>query len=398
MAVHALGFLPFTVIFLHCCMRILELNFELHAHMHHSTNNAHVFLYFLSSTFRRDHPAYPAVRAMVKDSDDHFAEITWLDSDGRINSNANRSADITIGDTEDNPVASMINVNDGAWHMITLSTLVNDSPGFALYVDGGLAGVLHQNLQLNNGSLAVPTGGDPALMEDDIILCARSDLSHAEDRFYDGALTNLMIFDAAVTADQVKTLYSAYNPEAYSQAVLDASGGAPSGTAVQGNSVNEESGGESGGSSGMDAGLIVGIVFGVIGGTAALVALAVFAASALRNRRAMRRFERFADTGQAWYGDGGGPGNGNGGPGMHEAAVAAAGGPLGPTDGTLTIQLSNGGSGKLKDGSRMSSMTTKSGELGASPRAQSGVEYARSPGSIASHSTMTDDVEIESGE
>ena len=106
--------------------------------------------------------------------------------------------------------------------MVTVSTHANDTPGFTLFVDGqqvgpatsGLAAADHDgqaqhsaryqsvvisvalstsdywaavqvaelspSTKLNNGSAAAVTGGDPARLADDIVLCARSDLD--EDR------------------------------------------------------------------------------------------------------------------------------------------------------------------------------------------------------------------------
>lgn len=42
-----------------------------------------------------DHPAYGTVRVMVKDSNDPSGErsLVYLDSDGRVNSDGNRTAD-----------------------------------------------------------------------------------------------------------------------------------------------------------------------------------------------------------------------------------------------------------------------------------------------------------------
>lgn len=38
--------------------------------------------------------------------------------------------------------AGSFNVSDGAWHMLTLTTLPDGSKGFRMYVDGALAGQL----------------------------------------------------------------------------------------------------------------------------------------------------------------------------------------------------------------------------------------------------------------
>ena len=45
----------------------------------------------------RDHPAYGVVRAIVRDDTDTANTLTFLDSDGAVNSNANRSSSGGIG-------------------------------------------------------------------------------------------------------------------------------------------------------------------------------------------------------------------------------------------------------------------------------------------------------------
>lgn len=69
-------------------------------------------------------------------------------------------------------------MNDGGWHMITVSTgpFPNDTAGFVMYLDGEEVGALRPGSQAANGSQIVPMGGDPAFMTDNIYLCARSDL------------------------------------------------------------------------------------------------------------------------------------------------------------------------------------------------------------------------------
>jgi hypothetical protein len=51
-------------------------------------------------------------------------------------------------------------------------------------------------------------GGDPADLDGNIILCGRSDRD--ADRFFNGSIAHLALFDSAVTQFEVATLYSAY--------------------------------------------------------------------------------------------------------------------------------------------------------------------------------------------
>lgn len=305
------------------------------------------------------HPAYGRVRAIVKDSTDPSAILTYVDSDGEINSNMNRSG-----------VAINPDVNDGNWHMITLSTLVDGGKGFSLFVDGALAVSLTPTSNATSpGGLPVEaTGGDPALMTSDIFLCARSDMSTLpeNDRFYDGSIANLMLFDIPLSESDVSMLYKTYNPSIYespadSTLVTSAEQGNPAalaakdaGALAQGGSVDTS------GSGGMSGGLIAGIVLASLGGATVVAVLGVMAASALRRRRSAGRFQRYQDD----------PFGGE--------AHLSGGAVVSPyaSDGTLNIQLSSGGSEKFKTVDRQLSTTA---------------------GSVASRSTMTDDVDIDPG-
>ncbi len=51
-------------------------------------------------------------------------------------------------------------------------------------------------------------GGDPADLDGNIILCGRTDRD--ADRFFNGSIAHLALFDSAVTQFEVATLYSAY--------------------------------------------------------------------------------------------------------------------------------------------------------------------------------------------
>lgn len=304
------------------------------------------------------HPAYGRVRAIVKDSTDPSAVLTYVDSDGEINSNLNRSG-----------VAMNPDVNDGNWHMITLTTLIGGGKGFSLFVDGSLAVSLTpaSNVSSPGGSTVEATGGNPALMTSDIFLCARSDMSTApeNDRFYDGAIANLMLFDVALSESDVSMLYKTYNPLIYespadSTLVSSAEQGNPAalaakdaGALAQGGSVPEQN-------NGMSGGLIAGIVLASLGGAAVVAALGMLAVSGLRRRRAAGRFQRYQED--PFGGQGQFPG----------AGVD----PAYTSDGTLNIQLSSASSDKFKPVDR---------------------QLSAAAGSVASRSTMTDDFDIDPG-
>ncbi len=49
------------------------------------------------------------------------------------------------------------------------------------------------------------TGGDPLRINAPITLCARSDLD--PQRFYNGKLANLGIYDSQLTAAQIRAIY-----------------------------------------------------------------------------------------------------------------------------------------------------------------------------------------------
>lgn len=252
----------------------------------YSANQVHLYLP------EQDHPAYGTVRAIVKDSNDDPWELGFLDSDGEIKSSAERAE----GPAHDD-------INDGSWHMISLTTLPNNeesgdggrgAEGYVLYVNGQESGKISQPTPLADGSTAMPTGGDPALMSHDIFLCSRSDLGNSNDtaRYYDGALANLMLFDTALTAEQVQALYKTYNPGKYSvsgsegevEGVFLAS--EKSAEALEAKDAGERSASSGdGGSGGLSAGAITGIVFAAIAATVGLVVLGTLAVGAVRNRR-----------------------------------------------------------------------------------------------------------------
>ena len=353
---------------------------------HHTSNTTYspgltpnqISIYLTS----KDHPAYPAVRALVRDSNDVLSDLLWLDSDGYVANNSNRS-------TEELP-PGMVDVNDGQWHMITLSTLEDDSPGYALYVDGELAGMLHGDVRQEDGSPTVATGGDPTYLDDDIVLCARVDTSSlpSDDRYFDGTLTNVALWGSALSPAQVKALYSTYNPTEYAAAVKKQYQEIENGseTELQSQQSTEEEG------DGMSSALIAGIVFASVGGFAALVGLSVFVASYIRKKRGQKRFQRF-DDGTDRHDSNGFSGNGN-------LKPSFSLGNEHPTDGTFSVQLTNGSSKKLGESksASVSAIESKYLQRGSSTNGGSFTAGNQRTESMASHTTMTDDVEIDTGQ
>jgi hypothetical protein len=257
------------------------------------------------------HPANGTVRAIVKDSNDDPWDLGYLDSDGQIESSAPRTTAPPHAD-----------INDGYWHMITLTTIpvedqqqesggngTSGTSGYVLYVDGKESGKISQPTPLVDGSVAVPTGGDPALMSHNIYLCSRSDLGDTLDtaRYYDGALANLMLFDTALSTEQVEVLYETYNPAKYNQTGGDGTmvlASEKSADTLQAKDAGDGSGVDGSGGSGLSGGEVAGIVFAVIGATAALIAIGMLAVGALRQKRGggggggggLGKFERFQEN------------------------------------------------------------------------------------------------------
>ncbi|KAK9807978.1 hypothetical protein WJX73_009845 [Symbiochloris irregularis] len=139
------------------------------------------------------------VRAVVKDASDvplnSNLSFVFLDSDGLVNANYSR------------PQAGR-GVLDEQWHMVTLTTHVDASPGFSMYLDGRLAGDLNSSSTDPWGNAVQVGGGDPMQLSGPTVLCTRSDLD--ERRHFSGNLAHLIIFDHAMSATQVQGLFADY--------------------------------------------------------------------------------------------------------------------------------------------------------------------------------------------
>lgn len=80
------------------------------------------------------HPAYGILRALVKDSTNIANAPSHTDSDGRVGFTYDR------GSLNSKPFNRQF-LADGLWHMATLTTLGNNTRGYALLLDGNLVGL-----------------------------------------------------------------------------------------------------------------------------------------------------------------------------------------------------------------------------------------------------------------
>lgn len=254
----------------------------------------------------KGHPAYGVVRAIVADASDSGPDLFYLDSDGTLGSDLTKEA---------RPRATQhADVNDGAWHMITLSTLVNGTKGYALFVDGAWVGELRPGMTTTaDGSPVDATGGGPADLTDYIYLCSRSDSDN--HRFFDGSVAHLLLFDRALTVQDVAGLYQAYAVNSTGEPAVTEASRAETDPAAAGGA----------GSVGLSTPEIAGIVCASLGGFIALLSLGALAVGHYRRQTRGKRFERFEDS----------------------AAAAGGGASAAGLPPQLSIQLSNGKSMSL---------------------------------------------------
>ena len=155
---------------------------------------------------RGGHGASGLVRAVVKDSDD-VPGRSFLDSDGRVNDDADRAA---LSPPPTSSAQPRTKADDGGWHHVVVSTRPEGGDGFLLYVDGRL-----------RGEVPAPPGAAPAgetlfadgggslkasgLSNSSIYLCGRSD--GAADRFFSGSVAHVGIWDSAIDAAGASALF-----------------------------------------------------------------------------------------------------------------------------------------------------------------------------------------------
>lgn len=149
------------------------------------------------------HPAHGVIRTIVKDSNDfHKGKLseTFLDSDGGFMNNAPRN------------VPGHTDLEDNAWHMVTLTTMGEGKKGYAVYVDGILGGTappafaqeIETGISIDGGDVIRPSGK--------MYLCGRNDLNN--QRHFGGRLAHLTFFDEALTSSQIMAMYVAGAGEA----------------------------------------------------------------------------------------------------------------------------------------------------------------------------------------
>ncbi|EIE21984.1 hypothetical protein COCSUDRAFT_56427 [Coccomyxa subellipsoidea C-169] len=142
------------------------------------------------------HPAFGVIRAIAKDTTDTETEdsaVVFLDSDGLVGA-------LTRNASEPSPTdAGRGILQDGKWHMVTLSSLYDGTRGYAMFIDGRLTAVLNGNQSYTDasGNPLHIDGGGPMQLDGPIVLCGRSDNDTL--RGYNGRLTQLAIFDTSLS-------------------------------------------------------------------------------------------------------------------------------------------------------------------------------------------------------
>jgi hypothetical protein len=162
------------------------------ATLENASSEVHIYLPELA------HPHTGVVRTIVRDASDppEGATPTFLDSDGCVSDPQCRGNDATGADP-----------TDGGWHQIVVTTSVAGGKGFELYVDGELAGDILEGLQYTDtsGGTHSATGGRPMDLGGDVHLCSRVDESPS--RFFSGSVAHLRIYNEALSAADVKSLF-----------------------------------------------------------------------------------------------------------------------------------------------------------------------------------------------
>jgi hypothetical protein len=144
------------------------------------------------------HPAFGVARLYIRDGDDvdnGTASTGYIDSDGQIATN-------------DGPREPPFPLLDGNWHMLSITSQPQGGPGYRMYLDGQLAADL--NTRNVPPGLNVD-GGDSMALDGNIILCSRGD--DPEERHIDADLAYLSMWDVALNATQVESLFSVVNQQ-----------------------------------------------------------------------------------------------------------------------------------------------------------------------------------------
>jgi hypothetical protein len=177
--------------------------------------------------------ATAAAVAALQDSNDDDSTM-YVQSDG------------TTGDGTTTPADSVpVNITDGSWHHVLLTTVppapipgtltvssTSSPKGYQLYLDGQQVGQLGDasvdpgvSSNLVDTAAAPVDGGDfTSASAGRIVLCGRSDADIS--RSFTGRLTQLLVFDRALTAADVQRVYLAAQPGVTARSSSDAPGSA----------------------------------------------------------------------------------------------------------------------------------------------------------------------------
>ncbi|KDD71637.1 hypothetical protein H632_c4646p0, partial [Helicosporidium sp. ATCC 50920] len=147
-------------------------------------------------------------------------------------------------------------------------------------------------------TLAAATAGGALTLDGPIVLCARTD--KAADRFFDGRVAHLALFQNALDAPQVDTLHRRYLRQVDG---LDDDAGEDAHAVLGSEGEVNGADGRGSSSSSLGAGAIAGIAVAAVLALVAAAGLAVV----LRRRR-QNRFQRFEENGDAASGSGSGEG------------------------------------------------------------------------------------------
>jgi hypothetical protein len=144
----------------------------------------------------------PSVLGMENNGGTTDVQWGWISSTGRIG----------FGIADEAGVLSANPVNDGAWHNVAMSH--NFATGATeIWVDGVLS---------NSGSV-LPGATIPNLFRG---FGVTADDGPATDRYLNGTLDDVRIYDRALTASQIQAIYAVENNNLGATAVLDNDGGA----------------------------------------------------------------------------------------------------------------------------------------------------------------------------
>ncbi|KAK9816723.1 hypothetical protein WJX72_004249 [[Myrmecia] bisecta] len=132
-----------------------------------------------NAAFIQDGYPYASNQALLNDTDDELAKRAAVQQD----------------------------LEDGYWHMLTVTTNPDTSPGFCMYLDGNQTAceVANGTYIDADGNVVPVDGGHPMILDAPIFLCSPSFPS--PERGFDGYLSQLALFDTALDPAQVQAIY-----------------------------------------------------------------------------------------------------------------------------------------------------------------------------------------------